>query len=817
VQAVSKDDLNMSLIRNRINEFDQCIDVKIGNNVPSINLPKQANRCYIFDEEEDECTEPYQKEFDKEDDDKISNTNYDKLLSAEVSLHTDEHQIKLGRVTGYKRDNEGKLVGQYHSNPLMNTRLYEVTFSDGSVHDYKANKIAEAIYADVDEEGHKYLLLDTIIDHRGHSTAMSVANMWITSHNGNKVLKRTTQGWQLCVQWRDGSTSWETLANLKSSHPLQLAEYAIQKGIDAEPAFCWWVPQAIHAKKRIVRAVKTRYLKRNQKFRINIPRTIEEALRIDKEMNTTYWADAIEKEMRNNRIAFQFLEPNEKVPPGYTFIRCHMNFKVKMDFTRKARFVAGGHMTDPLVIMTYSSVVSRDSVRIGFLLAALNDLDLVAADIGNAYLQASTKEKIYAIAGPEFGELQGKTMIIVRALYGLKSSGAAWHEHFANTLYDMKFKPSYADPDVWMRAATKPNGFLYYEYIFVYEDDLLILSHQTKSIVNVLKSISRLKEDEVGVPKMYLGAQVKQMHLPQDKTVLQWGLSPKQYIENALNNVEGKLLEIGQKLHPKNYASVPIRTGYRPELDYSPILSSETANFYQQLIGMLRWVVELGRMDIHLAVTLLSSYMMQPREGHLIEVLRIFSYLKYHTNSIMIFDHLPVNWDESAFAKHDWATLYADAKEELPPNMPEAGGNPVQLNCFTDADHAGNRITRQSHTGIIIFANRAPIVWYPKAQNTIESSTFGSEFVATRIAIELITALRYKLRMFGVPIDDATNMFVDKQSVVINATIPTSVLKKKHNAIAYHKVREAVAASIVRIAKVAGSKNLADLFTKPLS
>jgi hypothetical protein len=461
----------------------------------------------------------------------------------------------------------------------------------------------------VDEEGNKYLLLDAIIDHRRDKTAMHKADMWITSSNGNKHLRRTTQGWKLCVQWKDGSTSWETLANLKSSLPIQTAEYAMQKNIDSEPAFRWWVPHAINERKRIISAIKTRYLKRNQKFGIEIPRTVEEALLIDKETIPTYWADAIEKEMRNNRLAFQFLGPSEKAPPGYTFIKCHMNFEVKMDFTRKARFVAGGHMTDPSAIMTYSSVVSRDSVRIGFLLAALNNLELEAADIGNAYLQATTKEKIYAIAGPEFGELQGRTMIIVRALYGLKSSGAAWHEHFANTLYDMNFKPSYADPDVWIRAAVKPNGFKYYEYIFVYVDDLLILSHQPTAIVSVLKSIYRLKDDEVGAPKTYLRAQVKQMYLPQDKTVLQWGLSPKQYIENALKNVEGKLTEIGQKLHPRKYANVPMRNGYRPELDYSPLLSPETANFYQHLIGMLRWTVELGRIDIHLAVTLLSSYM----------------------------------------------------------------------------------------------------------------------------------------------------------------------------------------------------------------
>jgi hypothetical protein len=206
----------------------------------------------------------------------------------------------------------GNLVGRLHTNPLLNTRLYEVTFADGTVQDYTANKIAEAIYAEVDEEGNKYLLLDAIIDHRRDKTAMDKADMWITSYNGNKQLRRTTQGWKLCVQWKDGSTSWETLANLKSSHPIQTAEYAVQRKIDSEPAFRWWVPHVLNERKKVISAVKTRYLKRNQKFGIDIPRTVEEALRIDKETNATYWADAIEKEMRNNQVAFQFLEPGEK-------------------------------------------------------------------------------------------------------------------------------------------------------------------------------------------------------------------------------------------------------------------------------------------------------------------------------------------------------------------------------------------------------------------------------------------------------------------------------------------------------------------------
>ncbi len=130
--------------------------------------------------------------------------------------------------------------------------------------------------------------------------------------------------------------------------------------------------------------MKSRYSKRSHKFGIYVPKTVQEALKIDQETNTTYWRDAINKEMTNNKMAFKFLEEDENVPVGYKWIRCHMIFDVKMDFTRKARFVAGGHMTDPPSAITYSSVVSRDSVRIAFLLAALNDVPILATDIGNA-------------------------------------------------------------------------------------------------------------------------------------------------------------------------------------------------------------------------------------------------------------------------------------------------------------------------------------------------------------------------------------------------------------------------------------------------
>jgi hypothetical protein len=107
-------------------------------------------------------------------------------------------------------------------------------------------------------------------------------------------------------------------------------------------------------------------------------------------------------------------------------------------------------------------------------------------------------------------------------------------------------------------------------------------------------------------------------------------------------------------------------------------------------------------------------------------------------------------------------------------------------------------------------------MWFSKRQNTVETSTFGSEIVALRIAIELIEGLRYKLRMMGVPIDGYTRVFCDNDSVVKNTTRPESPLKKKANAICYHKARESMAAGWIRVTKEPGETNVADLLTKLL-
>jgi hypothetical protein len=148
--------------------------------------------------------------------------------------------------------------------------------------------------------------------------------------------------------WQDGSTTWHALSDIKNFFPVQLAEYAIHNKLENEPVFWWWIKSTMHHKEHFLKAVKSRYSKRTHKFGIRVPATVEEAWETDKQANALFWHYAIQKEMQNCRTAFKFLEVDEAIPIGYKWIKCHLIFDVKMDFTRGARFVAGGHMTNPL-------------------------------------------------------------------------------------------------------------------------------------------------------------------------------------------------------------------------------------------------------------------------------------------------------------------------------------------------------------------------------------------------------------------------------------------------------------------------------------
>ena len=338
-----------------------------------------------------------------------------------------------------------------------------------------------------------------IIDYCTNGQEVKQQDAFIKMRTGTKRRRKTTKGWEILIKWKDDSTNWVALKDVKESYPVQVAEFAISNCIAEEPAFAWWVPFMMKKRNRILAKVKSKYWLRSHKFGIRIPKTVEEVKKVDDQNGNTLWWDAICKEMRNVRPAFEVFEgTKDQLPVGYQYMKCHMIFDIK--------------------------------------------------------------------------------------------SG-----------------------------------------------------------------------------------------------------------------------------------------------------------------------------------------------------------------------------------EYDWYNFYQDAKEQLPSDMPPLRGRLVSTHCFVDSDHTGDKVTRRSQTGILIFLNRAPIIWYSKRQNTVETSMFGSEFITMKTVVEQIKSLRYKLRMFGVPLEGPTNVFCDNEAVFKNMSQPDSTLKKKHTLICYHRCREAVASWMIRIAKEGTLTNLSNLFTKPLT
>ena len=363
---------------------------------PPDSIPDSVNPKYL--EGDPEEPEPYQPVLGDDPSptplaDDMSDTEwktFDKYLHAKVRIPRGE-DLAYGKVVGRKRDRNNCLIGHSDPNPLLNTAVYEVQFDDGLVEEYTGNLVAEAMYAHVDDEGYTLHLVDEIIDHCKDDTAVPIEDAFYVA-NGNQRRKQTTRGWQLCIRWKDGTTTWMDLKDLKDAEPILVAEYAKTNKLMQEPAFAWWAPIVLRRKERLVKAMKKRYFKRNQKYGIELPKDTYRAYKIDEETGTTFWKDAIEKEMKNVMVAFEILEDDEVMPVGYSEITGHLVFDVKADFTRKARYVAGGHLTEPPASITYASVVSRESVRIAFTIAALNGLDVMTADAQNAYLNSKPKE-----------------------------------------------------------------------------------------------------------------------------------------------------------------------------------------------------------------------------------------------------------------------------------------------------------------------------------------------------------------------------------------------------------------------------------------
>ena len=216
---------------------------------------------------------------------------------------------------------------------------------------------------------------------------------------------------------------------------------------------------------------------------------------------------------------------------------------------------------------------------------------------------------------------------------------------------------------------------------------------------------------------------------------------------------------------------------------------------------------------------MMSSHLALPRKGHMEQVMQIFGYLKKYHNAELVFDPSDPTIDEQDFEKKDWTSSefgHIEGRKELPPNMPEPRGMGFTIVAKVDVDHASNTVTRRSRTGILVYLNCSLVHWWSKKQTSIESSSFGAEFIAMKRCCEYLHGLRYKLCMMGIPCDQPSHIYGDNQSVLATTTMPDSTLKKKSQSIAYHFVCEGSAHGEWRTAYVNTHDNKADLLTKLL-
>ncbi len=198
----------------------------------------------------------------------------------------------------------------------------------------------------------------------------------------------------------------------------------------------------------------------------------------------------------------------------------------------------------------------------------------------------------------------------------------------------MGYQSCLSDPDLWMRICKSDNGLEYYEYVLLYADDCLVVSQHPKETLMWLGKYFPLNAESVAPPKLYLNGKLTKIQLPNG--VLAWSISLSKYIQHALGNLEVILSKHGLKL--RHEPTSPLPENYHPKCDSTPECGLENARLYASLLGILRWLVELGRIDITCEVSMMSSYNAMPWEGHLDHVIYIFSSVKAHHNSRSVLD-----------------------------------------------------------------------------------------------------------------------------------------------------------------------------------
>ena len=661
----------------------------------------------------------------------------------------------------------------------------------------------------------------------------------------------TTGILELLVEYSNGETTWHPIEMIKCEDPQAVAQFVLSNdlGHTSNQRYGQWARLFLRSLKRTLRRLRRSSIlgftattynpspkklrsrrgksltingkaikpsivapthSRDFKFGLEVPKSWQDIIRIDTAAGNRTWQDAIEKEIAAliHHQCFDFKSPDYKPSGEYQYCRLHFVYDIKSDLRYKARLVCDGSRIDPRGLSTRATVVKGISVRLLDLVADSQNLSVLCGDIGNAFIQATTNEKVFTKCGPEFGDRQGAIAIISRALYGLTTSAERFRTMLADFLRTIGFKSSRFDRDVWMRMRDTKDG---YDYICTHVDDFKVVAKDPNLWVERIASIFLIKEH--GPRNYYLGNDYT-YHENHDM----WTYGVQTYAKEAVARVE--------RLYgclPKQSTPLSVEDCH-PEMDTSPLLGLNDHRKFQMLLGMLQWMVTIGKPELTTCVSSLNRFGSNPREYHLELIVRAFGYVKTVQHKQIAIDSRPMVSDRSTpkFEKliPDFLNDYPDASEEMDPSFPEIFGPILQTTILVDSDHAHDLKTRRSLTGLLAFVGSTPVMWLSKRQGSIASSTYAAEFSALRTATEEALSLRYMLRCLGcnIPSDGSspTRVFGDNLSVIQNVQNPAADLSKKHVAISFHVVREAVAARIIEPFWLKGRWNLSDLMTKQI-
>ena len=259
----------------------------------------------------------------------------------------------------------------------------------------------------------------------------------------------------------------------------------------------------------------------------------------------------------------------------------------------------------------------------------------------------------------------------------------------------------------------RTDGTKYYAYLIIYVDDVLAIEENPGFTISRMGRLLRIKEGSIEEPTHYLGANIRKWTSNEGggSNSEAYAMGSEKYAKEAVRVCEVHMLQHNLKYpstHRHGSNSPFSRADYRPELEDTNFCNEDLHQLYMQLIGMARWLCELGRVDILHETALLSQYMASPRTGHLDQLKNIFKYVKNHPKRCwLVFDPMsfdvhwvPIGNEVNLVERAEvMAEMYEGATDKEPYTMPPPRGIEIDINCFVDADHAGNSVTRRSYTG----------------------------------------------------------------------------------------------------------------------